>query len=223
LEFTRQKTEDSILMLRRGALALVLVSAGVALHAQGEVIDRVMAVVAGQVITLSDVDGAIALGLVSTSQAQDPRQAALQQLIERELELREVRRYLPPEPDEREVEQRLQLVRQRFSSPEEFKQALAQSGIDETRLRENLRDDLRIRAYLNERFAGFAQPTEEELLAYYTAHRSEYIRDGSVPPFADVREIVRQQVENERRRLTITEWLAGLRRRTEVTELYPPR
>ena len=60
-------------MLRRGAAALVLVSAGVALHAQGEVIDRVMAVVAGQVITLSDVDGAIALGLVSTSDAQDPR------------------------------------------------------------------------------------------------------------------------------------------------------
>ena len=210
-------------MSNRSALALVLVWAGVALHAQGEVIDRVMAVVAGQVITLSDVDGAIALGLVPTADSQDPRDAALQALIERELELREVRRYMPPEPNEQEVEQRLQATRQRFSSAEEFKQALARAGIDEARLREIVRDDLRIRAYLGERFAGFAQPTEDELLAYYEAHRSEYVRDGRIPPFSDVRDIVRQQVENERRRLTITDWLAGLRRRTDVTELYPSR
>jgi hypothetical protein len=60
-------------------------------------------------------------------------------------------------------------------------------------------------------------------MAYYDAHRAEYVRDGRIRPFEDVREVVRQQLENERRRLTIAEWLAGLRRRTEVTELYPPR
>jgi parvulin-like peptidyl-prolyl isomerase len=210
-------------MLKRASRALVLVWAGVALHAQGEVIDRVMAVVAGQVITLSDVEGAIALGLVPSSDARDPREAALQVLIERELQLREVRRYLPSEPNEPEVDQRLQAAKQRFSSNEEFTQVLARSGIDEVRLREMIRDDLRIRAYLSERFAGFAQPTEEELMAYYDAHRTEYVRDGRIPSFGEVREVVRQQLENERRRLTIAEWLAGLRRRTEVTELYPPR
>jgi hypothetical protein len=206
-------------MLGRGSLALMLVCMGVALHAQGEVIDRAMAVVAGQVITLSDVEGAIALGLVPMSDDPNPRQAALQRLIERELQLREVRRYMPSEPSEQEIEQRLQKTRQRFSSPQELTLALARAGIDEARLREIVRDDLRIQAYLNERFAGFAQPTEEELLAYYAAHRSEYSRDGIVPPFADVRDLVRQQVENERRRLTIAEWVTGLRRRTEVTEL----
>jgi parvulin-like peptidyl-prolyl isomerase len=210
-------------MLKRASLALVLVWAGVALHAQGEVIDRVMAVVAGQVITLSDVEGAIALGLVPSADARDPREAALQVLIERELQLREVRRYLPSEPNEQEVDQRLQAAKQRFSSNEEFTQVLSRSGIDEVRLREMIRDDLRIRAYLSERFGGFAQPTEEELMAYYDAHRAEYVRDGRIRPFEDVREVVRQQLENERRRLTIAEWLAGLRRRTEVTELYPPR
>jgi hypothetical protein len=197
----------------------MLVCVAAALHAQGEVIDRVMAVVAGQVITLSDVEGAIALGLVPTSDDPNPRQAALQRLIERELQLREVRRYMPPDPGEPEIEQRLQKTRERFSSPQELTETLARAGIDEARLREIIRDDLRIQAYLNERFAGFAQPTEEELLAYYAAHRSEYSKDGIVPPFEDVRDLVRQQVENERRRLTIVEWLAGLRRRTEVTEL----
>jgi hypothetical protein len=130
---------------------------------------------------------------------------------------------LPSEPNEPEVDQRLQAAKQRYSSNEEFTQVLARSGIDEVRLREMIRDDLRIRAYLSERFAGFAQPTEEELMAYYDAHRAEYVRDGRIRPFEDVREVVRQQLENERRRLTIAEWLAGLRRRTEVTELYPPR
>jgi parvulin-like peptidyl-prolyl isomerase len=211
-------------MVKRGSLAFAvcLVWTGAALQAQGEVIDRVMAVVAGQVITLSDVDGAISLGLVAVSAADDPRKAALQRLIERELQLREMRRYMPPEPNEQEVDERLQAIRQRFSSAEAFRQVLERSGIDQARLREIVRDDLRIRSYLNERFAGFAQPTEDELVAYYEAHRSDYIRDGRVAPFADVREVVRQQVENERRELTIAEWLAGLRRRTEVTELYLP-
>ena len=210
-------------MRKGGPLACILVWAGLTLHAQGEVIDRVMAVVAGQVITLSDVDGAIALGLVPASDSQDPREAALQTLIERELELREVRRYMPPEPNEQDVEQRLQVTRQRFPSGEEFKQVLARSGIDEARLREMIRDDLRIRAYLNERFAGFAQPTEDELMAYFEAHQSEYLRDGRVLPFAVVRDVVRQQLEDERRRLTIAEWLTGLRRRTEIVELYVPK
>jgi parvulin-like peptidyl-prolyl isomerase len=209
-------------MLKRCAPALALTLVGVALHAQSEVIDRVMAVVAGQIITLSDVDGAIALGLVPVADAQDPRHAALQRLIERELELREVRRYLPPEPDEQPLEQRVQLVRQRFRSPAEFKQALARSGLDEAQLRELIRDDLRIEAYLNERFTSFAQPTEEELLAYYGANRTDYMRDGQVLPFSEVRDMVRQRLETERRNAAINEWLTGLRRRTEVMELHPP-
>ena len=185
------------------------------LHAQSEIIDRVLAVVGGEVITQSDVDGALALGLGQVGGAAfgavraepgapnaaaapggtpvakatgaqgslDRRGAALDRLIERTLMLTEVRRYVPPEPDTAAIEQRLQAIRERFPSATAWAQALATSGMDEARLREFMRNDLRIQAYLNERFAS---------------------------------------PEPERRNAMIADWLAGLRRRAEVTRLYPP-
>ena len=151
------------------------------LRAQSEIIDRVLAVVVGEVITQSDVDGMIVLGLVPTADGKDERGAALDRLIERALMLNEVRRYVPPEPSEAAIDQRLQTIRQRFSSPTAFAQALAIFGMDEARLREFVRDELRIQAYLDERFAS-----------------------------PDV----------ERRHTLIADWLAGLRRRADVTRLY---
>lgn len=139
-----------------------------ALYAQSEIIDRVLAVVTGEVITQSDVDGAIALGLIPTA-GKDERSAALDRLIERALMLTEVRRYVPPEPDAAAVEQRLQAVRQRFSSAAAFSQALATFGTDETRLREFVRDDLRIEAYLNERFASPEAERRNAMIADWLA------------------------------------------------------
>jgi len=67
------------------------------------------------------------------------------------------------------VEQRLQAVRQRFSSAAAFSQALATFGTDETRLREFVRDDLRIEAYLNERFASPEAERRNAMIADWLA------------------------------------------------------
>ena len=165
-------------MLRTGALALTLAILISPLFAQSEIIDRVLAVVGGEVITQSDVDGALALGLLPTQAGPGQQGAALERLIERALMLTEVRRYAPPEPDAATIEQRLQAVRQRFSSAAALAQALAAHGMDKARLREFIHNDLRIQAYLDERFSS---------------------------------------PEAERRNIMIADWLAGLRRRADVT------
>jgi cytidylate kinase len=74
----------------------------------------------------------------------------------------------------------VQSVRARFVSSEAFEAALSRSGMDLAQLRETLREDLSIRAYLDQRFS--------------------------------VREDRRQQV--------IDDWLAGLRRRANIVDLY---
>jgi hypothetical protein len=76
----------------------------------------------------------------------------LSKLIDRELALAEVDRYAPPEPTAAMVDREVERVRQRFTSPAAFDAALARSGIDEKHLRETLRQDLRTRAYLDQRF-----------------------------------------------------------------------
>ena len=156
---------------------LLAAPAGGLVHA--ETIDRVLAVVAGQLITLSDVTAAADLGLQTADGAADPVRAVLAKLIDRELVLAEVERYAPPEPTAEAVDREVARVRQRFASPAAFDAALARSGIDEKHLRETLRQDLRLRAYLDQRFS--------------TA---------------------------DRRVALIDEWMAGLRRRGGVIDLY---
>jgi hypothetical protein len=79
-----------------------------------QVIDRVLAVVGGQVITQSDAEAAQAFGLVDIGRAGDPVRAAVDGLINRELILDEVNRYSAAEQDPAVVETRLASVRARF-------------------------------------------------------------------------------------------------------------
>ncbi len=123
---------------------------------RGETIERVLAVVAGQLITLSDVTAATDLGLQSPDGAADPVRAVLSRLIDRELVLAEVDRYAPAEPTAGAVDREVERVRQRFPSQAAFDAVLARSGIDAKHLRETLRQDLRTRAYLDQRFSAGA-------------------------------------------------------------------
>jgi hypothetical protein len=147
-----------------------------------ETIDRVLAVVNGGVITLSDVTAARDLGIVSAGSAADPVRAILSSLIDRTLELSEVDRYAPPEPTAEALARETQAVRARFPTQAAFDAALARAGMDPQRLRDVLRDNLRIRAYLDQRFVAAA----------------------------------------DRRQQLVAEWLAGLRRRAELTDLLGP-
>src|SRR5471030_993543 len=137
--------------LRIGALMLAAAIMSGAVRA--ETIDRVLAVVANQLITLTDVTAASDLGLQSADGAADPVRAVLNKLIDRELILAEVDRYAPPEPSAEAVDREVARVRERFTSAAAFGSALARSGIDESHLRETLRRDLRMRAYLDQRFS----------------------------------------------------------------------
>jgi hypothetical protein len=133
-----------------------------------ETIDRVLAVVNGSVITLSDVTAARDLGIVSAGNAADPVRAILSSLIDRTLELSEVDRYAPPEPTAAALARETQAVRARFPTQAAFDAALARAGMDPQRLRDVLRDDLRIRAYLDQRFVAAAD-RRQQLVADWLA------------------------------------------------------
>src|SRR5437773_12495716 len=88
-------------------LTMVLVAASVR-PLGAEIIDRVLAIAAGELIMLSDVIAARDLGLVPIDAAPDPVSAVLAKLIDRELVLAEVDRYAPTEPSAEAVDRELQ-------------------------------------------------------------------------------------------------------------------
>ena len=161
----------------------LLVLTAVSGAAADEIIDRVLAVVAGDLIMLSDVRAARDLGLVDPGEAPDPDRSVLLQLIDRSLILNEVDRYAPPEPNADAVARAIDTVRGRFVSRQAFEAALSRVGLDEGQLRAMVRQNLRIRAYLDQRFVA------------------------ETP---------------ERSRAIIDSWVAGLRSRAEIVDLYTP-
>lgn len=187
-----------------------------------EIIDRILATVSGRVITQSDVRGALALGLIDTDATGDRTAATLSRLIDRELMLVEVDRYAPPEPDTEWLDRRIDAVRARFADSRAFSRALAENGMDETRLLAFVRDDLRIEAYVDQRFAAVARPTDEDVLEQYRKRETEFVREGLTVPFDDVEADLRARLTDERRQTLVADWVAGLRRRAEVDVLYAP-
>lgn len=166
---------------------------------RAEIIDRVLAILPGQIITLSDVEAALDLGLVEPPAGGDRVAGGLAALVDRILMLNEVRRVVPPEPTAAAIDARVASMRKRFSSPAELSSILDARGVDETVLRIYAADDLRLASYLDERFSAASQPTDEE------------IRQAG--------EASRTKLAAERRQTLVSAWIADLRRRADVTIL----
>jgi hypothetical protein len=203
------------------AFCCLLFAAGASPLAAGgdEIIDRILAVVAGDLIMLSDVNAALDFHLVSVSpDAADPIRDILPRLIDRALVLAEVERYAPPEPGAETVNRQFQAVRATFPTDQAFGVALARVGFAEKHLRETLRQNLRIRAYLDQRFT-VQPPTEDDLGRYYREHPQFFTHDGRLTPFEEARLTIVEAATAERRQRLVDDWVAGLRRRAEILDL----
>jgi hypothetical protein len=208
--------------MKRTFIILLIVMGGV-VHTRAEILDRILATVGGTLILQSDAAAAVRLGLLQVpADHSDPLQWALDRLVERRLMLLEVDRYGPPEPERVEIDTQMAEIDKRFASGQQLDAILREVGLSVGQLRVYVRDELRLDAYLRQRFASTFQATDQEVVRYYQDHQADFTVAGRVLPFNDVREHARQAVIEQRRVAAIREWMAGLRRRTEVNVLYRP-
>ena len=191
---------------------LILCFALAASQGKEELIERTLAIVGGQPITMGDVKAASALGLSETLGPGTSTAEVTSRLIDRALIMREVLRYSPPEPAESVVDARLKEITAKLGAA--LPQTLDTLGFTEARLRAWVKDDLRSAAYLAQRFAAVGSPTDPEVTAAYTQQRAEFDRAGQ--SFEDAVPILRERLTASRRRELITDWISDLRRRTDV-------
>jgi len=190
--------------------------------AQVEVIDRVLARVGAEVITLSDARAAIAIRFVKIGTSPDPIADAVAALVDRELMLGDATRYAAPAPDPAAVDAQLAEIRRRFSSEAEFGAALNAVALTTERLGDIVRDNLRIEAYVDQMFSAPAEPTDEEAARYYEQHRADFTRDGRQLSLDEARDLARARAAAERRQALVAAWLNRLRQRIVVINLYRP-
>jgi hypothetical protein len=154
----RGTTKKAVLI----ALAAIVIAG---LPARAEIIDRIMAVVNGQPLTLSDVNAASMLQLLTPeTNRPDATSAVLDRMIERTLIIGEVDRYQPPEPAPEEIEKRYNVVLQRVNGESNLQKIFADTGMTADQLRRWVRDDLRMETYFNQRF-GTTDPSRARAIA----------------------------------------------------------
>ena len=185
-----------------------------------QLIDRVVARVYGYPLTLTDVQAAIGLGLIQVPAGSDAIASGTQQMINRQLELAEVQRFPPPEPDPASVMP--EIARLKMNAGARLPALMQSTGLSEQRIADIARDNVRIAGYLDQRFGTAVQVSDEEVANYYRTHEAEFTRGGDTVPFEEAEPIARQRASDERRRATVDQWIRDLRSRADVSINQPP-
>jgi len=184
----------------------IVMATAVPAMAQDQIIDRVLATVDGHVITLSDVRAVRALGLVRVPEGNTSPRPILDALVDRVLVLEEVERYQPAEPEAAAIDRGVAEIRSTHAAS--YDTALVNSGLDESFVRQWVRNSLRIEGYLGQRFAGVLEPTDDDVEAYRRTHAGTAALDDAK---------LRTTVIAERRATLVGEWIDGLRARATIT------
>lgn len=165
--------------------------------------NRIVAVVNDEVITQSQLNRALApvyLELQATlgpeelnDQMQGVRQKVLEQLVEERLMLQEARNPRqvevakgrigvphPVEVTEREVEEMVADVRARFSSEQEFTDALAAQGLTVEDLRSRFKDQITIQKLISREIRSRVTISPAEVTQQYEQHKEEFITPPAV-------------------------------------------
>jgi len=147
--------------------------------AQAMLVDRILAVVNRQPVTLSDLyryETFLALndGKKTWEPSPSPSPTMLKQLIDQRLLLEEAEKFdvSPPKTaDLLEVQDRLA---KRFTTSEEFQNTLLRWGLDREGLHREIKDHLTVERFVDQRITFFVIIPPAEIQKYYEIHREEY-------------------------------------------------
>jgi parvulin-like peptidyl-prolyl isomerase len=79
-----------------------------------------------------------------------------------------------------DIDAEVQKVVTQVGGEENYRKALAAQGISETEFRRELEKGARVNMLVNQACAHVADPTEDEVAAFYEAHKSEYVEEPKV-------------------------------------------
>jgi hypothetical protein len=199
-------------------LAAVLLSPAAA---RGEIIDRVAAVVEGQVITLSEVNQIVEVRLIARRDGEsepDYRRRVLDALVAHILRYRNVERFGAPDVSANAIESRLREIVARFPSEEDFAATLVRIEMSLDEVRNLIKRQLQVAAHVDERLATSIFVSLAEIEEYYRNIWAPQRRSRGlpVPPLGEVREEIRTLIRASQLDDEIENWTAQLRSSANV-------
>jgi len=143
---------------------------------RSEIIDRVVAVVNGEVITMSMMEDAINAVWVEGASPPGTQQDLLQMLIDHKLELQEARK-LGVIVSEEELSREVAMAASRFPSPKEFSEALKQRGIAQEDLETSMIERIMIQKMIDREFRLFVEMAdiEGEAMDFFERNKEKFV------------------------------------------------
>jgi hypothetical protein len=196
---------------------------------QGQVIDRIVAVVEGvedgRVITWSDLTFEAAVALVQRGAMQAATSALDDQALRSALDYAIAQRLLIAEadkvgafqPDDGELDGAVRAFEARFDSPAAFQRFLRRHDADRAAVREVLRRALRAERVLDGRVRLRAQVTELDVRRYYDQHQQEL--NGT---YDEVRQALREKLLREKYAALVAAEVQRLQKAANVRMVAPP-
>ena len=206
--------------MMRVALTITLAMLA-SLPARGEIIDRVAAVVDGQVITLTELNQIVELELLlRTADESDAeyRRRVLDRMITQLIRYRDVERFGAEDVPADTIEASLQRLVARYPSEAAFLEALARVELTLDQVRALIKRNQQVQRSIDERFAPLIFVSLEEIEAHYRnvwapARRAKGL---PVPDLAAVREEIRRELRGERLLREVEIWTQQLRSRSNI-------
>ena len=209
-------------------LAVLAAGASAQAREQVELVDRVVALVNGDPILLSDVRRARSMaGPPGSAGSSGPTDRELLELIiDERVRLHEIERFEKVAVPLEEIDRQVDALRSDLGGEEALERMLADAGMSREDLRSTFARQLLVLSYIDERLGARVFVDLDDVEEYFDNELAPRLRaEGSdVPRLEDVREDIRALLRERRLDEEIEEWTRDLRREADIQDLLeePP-
>ena len=175
------------------------------------VLDRVLAVVNGEIIALSDVESEL-IFFEGRGISDSAIQEEVQKLIDQKLFLTEAKRFDVGNPTASEIQEDLQRLQKRFASPDLFEKALRQNGMTLEDLKQKITEHLIVDRFIDQRIRFFVIVLPEEISRYYDDHHPDFQNK----PLADVENEIEKLLTTQKAKEKLEDYLSKVRAKANI-------
>ena len=206
--------------MRRAITIFALVLGQVAVVFSQQVVDRIVARVEEDIVTLSEVRELGQYQQLIEGRAEDERKL-LDRLIDQWILTREAAAARFVGPSEADVNRALAALEKAFDSPEAYRVRLKALGLSAQAVRRLVASQLYLERYLDYRFRPAAQHSQEDIEKYYREQLAPQLaaRGQAAPPLDSVAEQIRELLTQREISDRAEKWLDEARARTRI-EIY---
>lgn len=213
------------LFSRIWSLMLALWCISSAALAQAGIVDQVAAIVNDEIVTLSDIEWAIAVNSIpvpaSAKEKRDLYLRTLDKIIEEKLVQQETDRTPITVISEEEVERQHRELDKKFGGREEHDAFLRRVGIDEAEMHQIIRRQIGTLHFVENRFRPFVIILQDELQKYYEDIWVPRFRKEGIdpPPLSQVEDRVRENLIEQKIDEELEKWIQSSRKKADIVIL----